>query len=87
MKICDPSGVVLDSFDVVGLDSTHLLGFGLRACEGDVLSNGRIPGYFLKPILAMVLSSLDHLHMGTAGNPQEEYLDIHCAGVTESRSA
>ncbi len=58
---------VLNSFEVAGPDSTHV-GLVYAPMRESVsrfqrrLSNGRIPGYFLKPLLAMLLTGLDHLH-------------------------
>ncbi|KAL8884341.1 MAG: hypothetical protein Q9192_006871 [Flavoplaca navasiana] len=58
---------VLNSFEVVGPDSTHL-GLVYAPMRESLskfqrrLSNGRILGYFLKPLLVMLLTGLDHLH-------------------------
>lgn len=58
---------VLNSFEVAGPDSTHV-GLVYAPMRESIsrfqrrLSNGRMPGYFLKPLLAMVLTGLDHLH-------------------------
>ena len=58
---------VLNSFEVAGPDSTHV-GLVYAPMRESVsrfqrrLSNGRIPGYFLKPLLVMLLNGLDHLH-------------------------
>ena len=58
---------VRDSFEVAGPDATHL-GLVYAPMRESIskfqrrLSNGRIPGYFLKPFLVMVLTGLDHLH-------------------------
>ena len=58
---------VLNSFEVAGPDSIHV-GLVYAPMRESVsrfqrrLSKGRIPGYFLKPLLAMLLTGLDHLH-------------------------
>lgn len=57
----------LNSFEVTGPGSTHV-GLVYTPMRESVstfqrrLSNGRIPGYFLKPLLEMLLAGLDHLH-------------------------
>ena len=58
---------VLTSFEVAGPDSTHLGSVYVPMRESISkfqrrLSKGRIPGYFLKPLLVMLLTGLDHLH-------------------------
>ncbi|MCJ1484388.1 hypothetical protein MMC06_004559 [Schaereria dolodes] len=58
---------VLNSFEVDGPDSTHV-GLVYAPMRESIsrfqrrLLNGRIPGYFLKPLLTMLLTGLDHLH-------------------------
>lgn len=58
---------VLNSFEVAGPDSTHL-GLVYAPMRESIskfqrrLSNSRIPGNFLKPLLVMLLTGLDHLH-------------------------
>ena len=58
---------VLDSFEVRGPDSAHV-GLVYAPMRESVsrfqkrLVNGRVPSYFLKPLMAMVLTGLDYLH-------------------------
>ncbi|MCJ1478352.1 hypothetical protein MMC13_007030 [Lambiella insularis] len=58
---------VLKSFEVTGPKSTHV-GLVYAPMRESVarfqrrLANGQIPSYFLKPLMAMVLTGLDYLH-------------------------
>ncbi|KAL8877465.1 MAG: hypothetical protein Q9198_004525, partial [Flavoplaca austrocitrina] len=58
---------VLNLFEMAGPDSTHL-GLVYAPMRESLskfqrrLSNGRISGYYLKPLLVMLLTGLDHLH-------------------------
>ena len=58
---------VLDSFEVAGPDGTHvaLVYEPMRESLSKFqrrLPDSRLPGYFLKPLLAMVLTGIDYLH-------------------------
>ncbi len=59
--------MVSNSFEVAGPDSTHL-GLVYAPMRESItkfqrrLSNDRIPGYLLKPLLVILLTGLDHLH-------------------------
>ena len=58
---------VLSSFEVAGPDATHVvlvytpMRESLSTFQRRLLNN-RIPDYFLKPLLAMLLTGLDYLH-------------------------
>lgn len=58
---------VLDSFEVAGSDGTHL-GLVYEPMRESLstfqrrLPEGKMPGYFLKPLLIMVLTGIDYLH-------------------------
>ena len=58
---------VLDSFEVNGPDATHV-GLVYAPMRESIsrfqrrLLNSQMPSYFLKPLIAMVLSGLDYLH-------------------------
>lgn len=58
---------VLDSFEVAGSDGTHL-GLVYEPMRESLsrfqrrLPEGKMPGYFLKPLLTIVLTGIDYLH-------------------------